>query len=638
MMSQVSRESVLSRRRVSEIIYDTIALAMTLYHFAAAGFGLPEPMIFRAVHVSFVVTLAFLRYPFRRSSKQESESKTLHFTNWIFAVVGAVAALYIIVDYERIIYRFAYVDPLTVLDYVLGVALIILVMEGARRSTGPSLPLLALFFIAYALFGRYLPGPLRHSGVSFERLLDHIYLTPNGIFGTMAGVSATYVFLFVLFGSVFTEAGASEFFLRMANALTSGVKAGPAKASILSSAFFATISSSSVANVYVTGVHTIPLMIKNGMRRITAAAVEAVASNSGGLMPPVMSSLAFLIAELNETTYLAVARAAIVPALMYVASVYLVIHLEAQKYDLPSVQSHEHVLNVLRDSGYLLAPIILIVYLLVIGKTPLYCAFYGTIAAFAVSFVKRQYWLTPARLLSAIRSGVRNAVPIGLAMVCAGIAAGTIELTGMTGRLASLILRLGANNLPLTLVMVAGVTVIFGMGLPAVASFVLVSVFATPALMRLGVPKLVAHLFIFYFANLCHITPPVAMASYAAAQIAGTPYQQTGVESCRIAIVAFLVPFFMVYQPALLLMGTTVEIIQCLITVSIGTVAFAGAMTGWLKRGIPWWGRIACFVAGLLLFDRSGLTDLLGVILLGLVVFQQDFSKSKRDSTLESVS
>ncbi|NLJ80073.1 MAG: TRAP transporter fused permease subunit [Firmicutes bacterium] len=599
-----------------------IAVIMAVYHFYVAAVGLPEPMIIRSIHVAFVVALVYLKFPFRRAERTK-ELQAPPAYSWLVAAFGALSALYIVFNYENVIYRFPYVSPLTAWQYIFGIALLGLILEGTRRSIGPHLVVLVAGLIIYALYGQHFPWMFRHAGVTVSRLVDHLYLTPNGIFGSLVGTSATYVFLFVVFGSVFSAAGAGKFFLDLATGLTSKIKGGPAKASILASGFFATMTSSAVANVYVTGVHTIPIMIKTGMPKILAAAVEAVASNTGTLLPPVMGSSAFIIAEFNRISYLDVCRANLIPALLYLGSVYIVIHLEVLKLGIPVIPSDISVKQAIRERGHMIIPVLVVTYLLVIGRTPLYCAFYGTVSAFLCSYLRKHTRLLPTRLIKALRVGAENTVPIAMAITTASIAVGIIELTGVAGRITSLILRVGGESLPITLLLVAGMSTLLGMGLPGVAAFILVAVLGAPALVNLGVPQLVAHLFIFYYANLSSITPPVGLAAYAAANIAGTDYNRTAFESVRIAIVAFIVPFFMVYQPSLLLMGSTGTVILALITSVIGMFGLAIGVTGWVRAKVPVWGRVLAFLAGLFLFRSEIITDLIGLALLALVLFHQ---------------
>jgi TRAP transporter 4TM/12TM fusion protein len=606
-------------QRYARLVITALAVLMSLYHLYTASWGIPEPIPHRATHVAFVLALAFLIFPARFGGERERPA----LLDWMFAGIAVAATLHVIVDYDRIAYRFPYVSPLTTLDYVFSVALILLILEATRRVIGIPLVIVAMVFLTYGLFGRNLPGALAHTGVEVERLLDHLYLTASGIFGGIVGISATYVFLFVLFGAVFEATGAGKFFMDLATAGTSRVRAGAAKASIVASAMFGTLSGSSVANVYVTGTHTIPLMMRAGLPPSLAAGVEAVASTSGQLVPPIMGSAAFLIADFNQIPYIQVAKAAIIPAAMYLISVFFMVHLEALKLNLGTMKTELKFRSVMLAGWHLLLPLIIIVYLLVSGRTPLFAAFYGIVSSIVVSYVRRHTRLGAGPMAHALAKGAKTAVPVAVALLCAALVVGVVELTGFGLRFTALVIRFSGASLPIAMIMVSVVTIILGMGLPTAAAYLIVAIFGAPALVELGVPMLAAHMFVFYYAILANITPPVAMAAYAAASISGSSMNAAGLSAFRLGLVSYIFPFFMAYQPALLLMGTPAEIIATVSTTLVAVFGVGIAAVGWMMGPVSPLGRAVAFLAALMLMRFEWVSDAVGIVaLLLLCAFQ----------------
>jgi len=587
-------------------------LAMSGYHLYAAAWGTPEPLIHRGIHLAFTLTLVFLLYPFRKN-------KSPGIIDYIAVLLSLAAIGYLFVNYTYVTERYAYVDPLRTPDYMLGALLILLVLESTRRSIGPALPLTALVFLAYALVGNHLPGIFRHSGFSLEMVLDQLYLTTEGIFGIPLAVSASYVILFVIFGAFLEKSGTGQLFMDFASALTGSSRGGPGKISCISSGLFGTISGSAVANVMVDGWFTIPLMKRTGFRPHFAAAIEATASTGGQIMPPVMGAAAFVMAEFTGIPYITIAKHALIPALLYYLALFWTIHYEAVRTDLRGLSKEElpDLKQVLWTRGHLFLPIALIVYLLIAGYTAPYAALWATGAVIIVSWVRRETRLGMRDIQKALEDGAKNTLSVATACACAGIVIGVISLTGLGLRFTSLVISMASESLipALVLTMLAGI--ILGMGMPTTPAYIVQAALLIPALIKLGVLPIAAHLFVFYFAILSAITPPVAMAVYAAAGIGGANLWKTGVAAMKAGATGFIVPYMFVFGPTLLMIGSWGEILTALMSSILGVFCLATGLQGWLLRKTTLLERGFLLAAALLLIKPGIKTDLAGLLLLG---------------------
>lgn len=601
--------------------------AIILYHLYAAQFGMPQVMYFRPTHVSMYLSLIFLMFRLQTGR----ESLDIPWYDYILAVLAWLPALHIAFDYDRIMLRYPYITALTPMDWAMGVLTILLAIEACRRAIGLTLVILFCVFLVHAFFGPWFPGGLAQTSIEPMRLVDHLYMTTSGIYGSITGISATYVLMFVLMGAVLEKARGGDLFMNLASGLMGRQAGGPGKAAVLASGLFGSISGAAVANVYATGTFTIPLMIRTGFKPRFAAAVEAVASSSGQLVPPIMGSAAFLIADFTRTPYINVAWAAALPAFLYLFAVFMMVHLETMKYDLPSMDA-EMVAKARREvlldihMGFVL---VVVVYLLLQHRTPFFAAYVGVLSTIALSQLRARTRLGLTGIIDGFERGAKRIAPIASALFIAGMIVGTIELSGLGLRFTSILLHVTAGNLLITLFLVMVSCIILGMGLPTAAAYMIVAIFGAPALVRLGVEPLAAHFFVFYYAIISAITPPVAVAAYAAATIAGSPMQKTGLTAMKLGAAVYLVPFVMVYSPSLLMIGEWWRILQALLTGVVGVVALAVAVQGWCltRTSVP--ERMLAIGSAMFLLWGGWRTDLVGALSLA-ALFGIQFVKRRQ--------
>ena len=598
-----------------------IAIGWSLFQLYAVVVGFLHPLILYPIHVAFAVSLVFLNYPARK------ESRVLLILDRALVGVTLIIGIYLILNFPRYSTRIPFVHSPTPWDMVFGLALVLLLLEACRRTVGWSLTLIAMVFIVYGFAGRYMPGLLAHRGLSLERFVDLQVLSPNGIFGLPIGVSADLVFYFILFGAFLERSGGGELFSDLAYTVTGRVRGGAAKASVVSSSLYGTISGSAVANVVVDGMFTIPMMKRSGFKGSYAAAVEAVASTGGQIMPPVMGAAAFLLAQIVGVTYWEVAIAAAVPACLYYLALFFAIDFEAakrgfrglSKEDLPDVSAG------LKLRIHLLIPLIILVYYIVSGEvTPVTAAFRAVLATVVISFIRKATRMGPHRLLDSLRKAGTEATSVAIPCAVAGVVIGVIINTGLGLKFTELMLDLSGKILIVTLFFVMIAVILLGMGMPTSAAYLLGAILMAPALINLGITPLAAHLFIFYFAVISMITPPVALAAYAAASISESDLWETGIEAFKIALPGFLIPYVFVFHEGLLLHGSLVEVIWRTLTTSMGLIGLAGALTGYFVRTAAPLERVALVVGALLLVVPEKITDFIGLgILAGVFAWQK---------------
>jgi TRAP transporter 4TM/12TM fusion protein len=595
-----------------------IAIAMSSYHLYTGLFGAPEALLHRAIHLLFTMVLIFLVFS---SSKREARGR------WVdFLIMGAAVLpfLYLFANYDYFITRYPYVHPLSQVDLVMGILLTLTLLEGARRSIGLAMPITAVVFIAYAYAGPYLPGLLHHAGSSSETIIDQLYMTTEGIFGIPLGVSATYVILFVIFGAFLEKSGTGQFFMELAAATTGKSRGGPGKIAVVSSAFFGTISGSAVANVMVTGQFTIPMMKRTGFQPHFAGAVEATASTGGQIMPPVMGAAAFVMAEFMGIPYLTVCKHALIPAALYYLSVFMAIHFEAIRTNLTGMLEEAPRLGlVLLEKSHLLLPVVIIIYLMFQGYTPMYASLFAIGSVVVLANLRRSTRMFLGKIFAALEEGAKGTISVAAACACAGIIIGVINLTGLGLKFTSFVLFLAGESLVLALVFTMLAGIILGMGLPTTAAYIVMAALLVPALVKLGIPTVAAHMFAFYYAIISAITPPVALAVYAGAGLAGSDIWKTGLAAVRIGAPGFIIPFMFAYEPSLLFIGSPWIILSSFVTASIGVVMLAGGLMGCFIRPTTSLERL-WLVAGAILLIKPGLyTDIAGLLLLGIVIVAQ---------------
>ncbi len=610
-----------------------IGVAMALFHLYTGVFGTLPMLKHRSIHLLFVFILVFLLYPATKRGK-EGEKKKIPLYDWGLILLSLASVGYLWVNYEYISFeRYWFITPLLPIEQVLGVIIIALVLETARRTVGLFLTLVAAAFLLYWFVGQYLPGLLYHRPLTVSMLLDMEYLSTAGIFGVPLGISATYVVLFILFGSFMLQTGFGEFITDMATGITGRTRGGPAKVAVFSSALFGTISGSGSANVAITGTFTIPMMKRVGFKPHFAAAVEAAASTGGQIMPPIMGAAAFLMAEYSGIPYIQIIKHAAIPAILYFAGAFFMVDLEAARSGIRGLTREE-----LPDwkgkilvYGHLIIPIVLLLYFLIIGRTIFYAVTWSILAIFALSFLRRATRLTPQRLINALWNGAKGTIIVAVACAIAGLIIGTIQITGIGDRFTSLMVNLSGGYLIIGLVFAMFAAIILGMGMPTSAAYVLMVALVIPGLIKIGVPTLQAHFFAFYFAMLSLVTPPVATASYVAAGIAGSSMTKTGWTSMRVASAAYIVPFMFVFAPALLLIGSIGEITQSTVTALLGVYALALGLQGWgLKSHLNPVQRIIALAAAILMIFPGWQTDVPGGILLASLYLWERVSLSKK--------
>ena len=521
---------------------------------------------------------------------------------------------YLVVEHEQLVSR---AGMPTTLDLLAGGIAIVVVLELTRRSNGWALVVVALLALAYALAGPYLPGVLAHRGYSPVRLIEHLYLSTEGIWGVPLGVSADFVYLFVLFGAVLDVAGGGELFIGLSTKIAGATRGGPAKTAALASALMGSLSGSAVANVVTTGSFTIPVMKRTGFSPRFAGAIEAAASSGGQLMPPIMGAGAFILATWTSIPYVRVALAAAIPAVLYYVALLTAIHFRALQRDLPaSTGSAQPTLPRL----HLLLPLGVIVVFLALGRSPMRAAYWGVLSAVILAMARAATRLDWDKAKQALLSAGSGTVQVAAACAAAGVVVGVASLTGIGLRMSEFIITLSGGQLPVALVLTALGAVILGMGLPTTAAYVVLAALGAPALTELGVSMLPAHLFIFYFGALSNVTPPVALAAYAAAGIAGGTPVRTAVTALSLAITGFVVPFMFVYGPPLILDGTVLAIVGSFITAAVGVAALAGAVIGFVRAPLAIWERGLLAAAALCLLASSLRTDVVGIVILGCMV------------------
>ncbi len=603
-----------------------LCIAFSAFQLYTAALGVYPAQIQRSVHLAFTLCLVFLLFPV--SSKKVKDNKIPWF-DFVLAGLGVWVGMYIVINYMDIMLR---AGLPTWGDLIYGGLAILLVLEACRRAVGMPIAMVATAFLLYAKFGNLIPGMLGHGGFPVKRIITHMYVTTEGILGLPLGVSATFVFLFILFGAFLHKTGLGKFFIDLALAATGHRVGGPAKVAVLASGLFGSISGSSVANTVTTGAFTIPLMKSIGYPGHFAAAVEAAASTGGQLMPPIMGAAAFIMAQFLGIAYIKIAVAAILPAVMYYLAVGIMVHMEAKRLGLKGLprENLPRVGNVLKKGGHMLLPIVVIVYLLVKGYTPLRAAFVSIIVTVGISMLKSSTRMSFRDVLEAMENGARAALGVATACACAGIIIGVVTLTGVGLKLANGIVVLSGGIFFFTLVFTMIASIILGMGLPTTAKYIVLASMAAPAIQKFGVPPLAAHMFILYYGIIADLTPPVALAAYAGAGIANANAMRTGFTALRLAIAGFTIPFIFAYNPQLLLINTTpLNVIFYFTTAIIGTTSLAFAGSGYWLRTLKIWERLILFTGAIALIFPGVYTDLTGFGALVLIYFSQKFMKNK---------
>lgn len=597
-------------------------LAFSLFQLYTGAFGQYTAYIQRTVHLGFALSLIFLLFPARKKGNK----KKVAWYDYLLVLLSIIVCGYWPVFYETLVQQ---IGNITQVQMFIGGAAILLVLEATRRAVGLPITIIAIIFLVYALFGPYMPGMLAHRGLSLQQLIDSMFFTTQGILGTPLQVSSTYIFLFLLFGAFLVQTGVGNYFNDLAISLAGRRTGGPAKVAIFSSALNGTISGSSVANTVTTGSYTIPMMKKLGYKPNFAGAVEAASSTGGQIMPPIMGAAAFLMIEFAGVGYWEIAKAATIPAILYFSGIWIMTHLEAKRtglHGLPKDQIPPK--KEVFKKIHLLLPIIAIVWLLFKGFSIERTALLGIGITILVSMFRKDTRINLSKFITALTSGARTALGVAAATACAGIIVGVVTKTGLGLKLGNSLVSMAGSlassadmQLLLTLFFTMVASIILGMGSPTTANYIITSTIALPAILALNdqlevaIPVLAGHMFVFYFGIVADITPPVALAAFAATGISGGEPIRTGVNAAKLAVAAFIIPYMFVLQPQLLMIDTTVlSIIWILFTAITGMIAIGAGLIGFWYLKLNWLVRIISVVVGLMLIYPEGNTDIYGLI------------------------
>jgi TRAP transporter 4TM/12TM fusion protein len=631
---------------VTARVVSVIAVSLSLYQLYTAGVAALTAIVQRSIHLAAILSLTFLLKPaFKRVRKDRLNLWVI--IDWLLVIAAAGCTIYICVNLTAIFDRQGDWLPM---DRWVSIVGTVLVLEACRRVIGWFMTGVCVLAIVYAYFGPYMPELLIHKGYSIERIATTLWLTTEGIFGLPIGVAATFVYVFVLFGAFLETTGGGNFFIEMAHALTGRFSGGPAKTAVVASGFMGSVSGSAVGNVVATGSFTIPMMKKVGYRPHVAGAIEAAASTGGQLMPPIMGAGAFLMAEFTNTSYLTIIKVALVPAVMYYITVLCFVHFEARKQGLHGQPPSQlpKAMQVLKKGLHFIIPVIILIYVLVANYSPMMAGFVAVISTLATSLVAESVgWLIMRRnqartepvnslhfaggqvrrILEALEKGAHNAIMVSVACAAAGIIVGMVTLTGMGLKFSSLVLDLSMGIKALAILLIGAASLVLGMGLPVTASYIVLATLAGPALLGMGVPLLVAHMIVFWYSQDANVTPPVSLASFAAAGVAGANPMRTAFASWKLAKGLYIIPLIMAYRP-LLGVGEHYHLLHwevafTMLTTTLGLVSLAAALERYLLRPATWPETLLLLAGGAGLLWPQPWCDFVGLIAFGAVVVLQ---------------
>jgi TRAP transporter 4TM/12TM fusion protein len=634
-----------------------VAVMLSLYQLYTAGITALTALIQRAIHLGAILTLTFLLHPpFKKARKDRLTPWVV--LDWVLIAAAVYCTAYICIHLTEIFERQG--DWLTQ-DLVVSIIGTVLVLEACRRVIGIIMTGICMVGILYAMFGPYMPELIIHKGYSVERIATTLWLTTEGIFGLPIGVAATFVFVFVLFGAFLETTGGGNFFIDLAYALTGRFSGGPAKTSVVASGFMGSVSGSAVGNVVATGSFTIPMMKKVGYRPHVAGAIEAAASTGGQLMPPIMGAGAFLMAEFTNTSYLTIIKVALIPAVMYYITVLFFVHFEAKKYGLEGQPKEKlpRIWNVIKEGLHFIIPVLILIYVLVSNYSPMMAGFVAVISTLAASLIANtirwavtgspapnssserltlgRFALTEGRMVvEALEKGAKNAVMVSVACAAAGIIVGMVTLTGMGLKFSSLVLELSFGIKALAILLIGAASLVLGMGLPVTASYIVLATLAGPALLDMGVPLLVSHMIVFWYSQDANVTPPVSLASFAGAGVAGANPMRTAFTSWKLAKGLYIIPIVMAYRP-LLGIGKTYTLFHwqvgwTMIATTLGLVAFAAAIERFFLRRASLLETVLLWVAAAGLFWPQYWSNGAGLAIFVAVVVMQKATHSRQQA------
>ncbi|HOE19041.1 MAG TPA: TRAP transporter fused permease subunit [Syntrophorhabdaceae bacterium] len=586
-----------------------IAILATLYHVYIGFFGLTRPLANYAITLSLFMCLTFLYVPFK------GKGKAITIFDSFLALLSLVVGLYVVVNYQTISVRPTMVGELTAIEYGLGIMAILLVLESTRRTIGMPLVYIALFFLAYCFLGNYLPGMFSHSGFSGSDIIESMYLTLDGIHGTPIAVVATLVIQFVLFGAFLEASGAAKFFVDISMSLMGRLKGAAGHIGNFSAALFGTMTGSPTASAVTVGSFSIPMMKKTGFTSVFSGAITAVSCTGAALMPPVMGTAAFLMAEMTGTRYIDICKAAIFPAILYFFSCSLIVYFEASRTGITAFRKDElpSFVKTIPISLQYMGPIAVLITLLIVGYAPALCAVVASFLIFLASFFRKATRMNLGSLVNALEATAKTSISVATSCMSAGIVVGAIVLTGLGGKFASIVVAISHQSLFLALFLTMIASLILGMGMPLPVVYILTAVLCGPAIATLGIPIIAAHLFLVYFACISAVTPPVAVAAYATAAIAEDNPVKIGFAGFKYAIAGFIIPYVMIYEQSILLQGSIFKIAITVASCSLGVFALSSAVSNWLFTSLSRWERVLLFAGGILLVYPELITSLLGV-------------------------
>lgn len=653
MMKELDREQSYREHKCwRQYITVFISVIFVLFQLYATLSGAITAQVLRATHLAFVQLLAFLLFPPTKNSPRN----TLPWYDIVLGLIGMACWLYIVVNFDSLVRRSGNNTPL---DVAVGIVGILVLFESCRRIVGLPIMIIAGSFIVFAFAGKYLPGFLHHRGYSLQRVVCHLFYNTEGIMGTPIGACSTFIFLFILFGALLEKTGIGHFFIDVCNALAGGASGGPAKVAVLSSALLGTISGSSVSNTVGSGSFTIPMMKRLGYKGEFAGAVEAAASTGGQIMPPIMGAAAFLMAESLGLPYITIVKAAIVPAILYFTGIFITVHLEAKKLGLKGLPKDQlpRFMPLLLRKGYMILPLVVIIYFLCAGKTAVFAALMGIIACVLVGFGVSVSDLAHGRkpsfggkdIVEIMCTAARNIISVAIACGMAGIIIGIVTLTGLGLRLGNGLVMLAHGKLLLTLVFTMVASIILGMGAPTTANYLITSTITAGAIISLGIEPLAAHMFAFYFGIIADVTPPVALAAIAGAAIAKAKPMKTALNATKLAIGAFIIPYMFVYNSKMLMINASaLSVVMIIITAILGMFGISVALEGYGFNNTGFFynsrkgkatiiafdavERLLFAIAGLLCVIPETKTDIIGVSLLAVLIAYQLILKKVRST------
>lgn len=609
------------------LIISAIAISWSIFQLYTSGFGVLEAIKQRAVHLMFVLVLAFLLYPARKGAPKTRPS----LPDLFLAALSIFINMYLVLQWNNIAMRGG---RLTDYEYAIGAVAIILVLEASRRVLGKELTIMGIVFLLYAYFGNYVPGLFNIRGYTWQRIAEHMFWTPEGIFGIALGVSATYMFLFIMFGAFLGGTGLSKLINDLSLSVAGHQPGGPAKVALLTTGFMGMINGSAVANAASTGAFTIPMMKNIGYRPVFAAGVEAAGSTGGQIMPPVMGAAAFIMAEFLAIPYTKIIVAATVPAILYYASIWIMVHIEALKTGLKGLPKDQlpSVKDALKARGHMLIPVGILLYLMFTGYTPLFAAFYATLSVVLFGALKKETRMSFPQILKAMEEGAKGAVGVAVACAVVGFVVGTASLTSLGLSFGSAILDLSGNNLLLALFMTMITSIIVGTGVPTTPTYIIVATVSAPVLVKLGLPALVAHMFVFYYGALADVTPPTALSAYTASAIAKCDPQKATWQAWKLALVGFVVPFYFALRPEMMLNIVKVPFYQIFWAILITTIAALSLsyfIQNFQRHKLRLFERLAFLAVIPLTIVNHFYLDVLGIALFSFLLIFQYVTRAK---------